>query len=113
MKRETGVVIMGSLPEKLRIEMRQVGEKGRESSSCSSDFLISEATRQEEEQSPSSTEDFTHSPVSSRWSVKNVDGDKRKILPDSLEPSTVSGSSTKCSLLFLTDTFRIKVRSFD
>ncbi|KAJ4865935.1 Rop guanine nucleotide exchange factor 7 [Raphanus sativus] len=70
--------------------MRQVGEKGRESSYCSSDFLISEATRQEEEQSPSSTEDFTHSPVSSRWSVKNVDGDKRKILPDSLEPSTVS-----------------------
>ncbi|KAL0888807.1 hypothetical protein Bca101_012790 [Brassica carinata] len=82
---------MGSSPEKLRIDMRQVEEKGRESSCCSSsDLLISETTRrEEEEQSPSSTEDFTHSPVSSRWSVKNVDGDK-KIRPDCAKQSTVS-----------------------
>jgi hypothetical protein len=79
----------------------EVEEKGRESSCCSS-----ETTRQEEEeQSPSCTEDFTASPVSSRWSVKNIDGEKKKIRSD----SRVSGSSifiqmhTKCLLLFLTD----------
>ncbi|XP_010543260.1 PREDICTED: rop guanine nucleotide exchange factor 7 [Tarenaya hassleriana] len=55
--------------------MGQVEEKGRESS-CSSDFLVSETTRQEE-QSPSSTEDSTSSPVSSVWSVKNGDGEKK------------------------------------
>lgn len=105
------IVKMGASPEKLRIDMR---EKGRESSCCSSsDLLISETTtrREEEEQSPSSTEDFTHSPVSSRWSVKHVDGDK-KIRPDCAKQPTVSGSSTKCSLLFLTDTFSLKVGSF-
>ncbi|AED90419.1 putative protein [Arabidopsis thaliana] len=57
----------------------EVEEKGRESSCCSS-----ETTRQEEEeQSPSCTEDFTASPVSSRWSVKNIDGEKKKIRSDS------------------------------
>ncbi|KAF8105101.1 hypothetical protein N665_0163s0071 [Sinapis alba] len=74
---------MGSSPEQLRIK---VEEKGRESSSCcsSSDFLISDTIRREEEQSPRSTEDFTASPLSSRWSVKNVDdADKKKIRPDS------------------------------
>ncbi|CAH8379302.1 unnamed protein product [Eruca vesicaria subsp. sativa] len=71
---------MGSSPEKLRMEMGEVEEKGRESSCCSSsDFLlISGTTRQDEEQSPSiSTQEFTASPVSSRWSVKNVDGDEK------------------------------------
>ncbi|ESQ40116.1 hypothetical protein EUTSA_v10013145mg [Eutrema salsugineum] len=68
---------MGASPEKLRVDMREVEEKCRESSCCSSDFLISETTRQEEEHSPSSTEDFTGSPISSRWSEKNMDGDKK------------------------------------
>lgn len=85
---------MGS--EKLRMEeMRQVEEKGRESSSCSSssDFVISETIRREEEQSHSS--DFTASPLSSRWSVKNnvEDGDNnnnKKIRPDSAKQSRVS-----------------------
>lgn len=87
---------MGSSPEKLRIDMREVEEKGRESSCCSSDFLISETTRQEEEQSPSSTEDLTASPISSRWSVKDLDGDK-KIRSDCAKQSRVSGlpSSSK------------------
>ncbi|CAA7061791.1 unnamed protein product [Microthlaspi erraticum] len=80
---------MGSSPEKLRIDMREVEEKGRESSCCSSDFLISETTRQEEEQSPSSTEDLTASPISSRWSVKDLDGDK-KIRSDCAKQSRVS-----------------------
>uniref|UniRef100_A0A1J3HPP1 Rop guanine nucleotide exchange factor 7 n=1 Tax=Noccaea caerulescens TaxID=107243 RepID=A0A1J3HPP1_NOCCA len=80
---------MGSSPEKLRIDMREVEEKGRESSCCSSDFLISETTRQEEEQSPSSTEGLTASPISSRWSVKDLDGDQ-KIRSDCAKQSRVS-----------------------
>lgn len=75
---------MGGSSEDLKIDLREVEEKGRESSCCSS-----ETTRQEEEQSPSCTEDFTASPVSSRWSVKNIDGEKKKIRSD----SRVSGSS--------------------
>ncbi|KAG7549186.1 PRONE domain [Arabidopsis thaliana x Arabidopsis arenosa] len=69
---------MGGSSEDLKIDLREVEEKGRESSCCSS-----ETTRQEEEQSPSCTEDFTASPVSSRWSVKNIDGEKKKIRSDS------------------------------
>ncbi|EOA20315.1 hypothetical protein CARUB_v10000622mg [Capsella rubella] len=76
---------MGDSSEDLKVDMPQVEEeKARESSCCSS-----ETTRQEEEQSPSSTEDFTASPVSSRWSVKNVDGDK-KIRSDCVKQSRVS-----------------------
>lgn len=84
---------MGGSSENLKLDMREVEEKGRESSCCSS-----ETTRQEEEQSPSSTEDFTASPISSRWSVKNVDGEK-KIRSDCVKQSRVSGSafSSKCT----------------
>lgn len=77
---------MGDSSENLKIEMREVEEKGRESSCCSS-----ETTRQEEEeQSPCSTEDFTASSISSRWSVKNIDGEK-KIRSDYVKQSSVSG----------------------
>lgn len=93
-ERETGVVIMGASPEKLRIDMREVEEKRRESSS--SDFLISETIRREEEESPSTTEDFTASPLSSRWSVKNVDDGDKKLRPVCAKQSRVSGSS-KCT----------------
>ncbi|KAF3564629.1 hypothetical protein DY000_02019979 [Brassica cretica] len=80
---------MGASPEKLRIDMREVEEKRRES--CSSDFLISETIRrEEEEQSPSTTEDFTASPLSSRWSVKNVDDGDKKIRPVCAKQSRVS-----------------------
>ena len=87
-------MIMGASPEKLRIDMREVEEKRRESSS--SDFLISETIRREEAESRSTTEDFTASPLSSRWSVKNVDDGDKKLRPVCAKQSRVSGSS-KCT----------------
>ncbi|KAG2242705.1 hypothetical protein Bca52824_095448 [Brassica carinata] len=69
---------------------REQGEP-RHSHKSSIEERKSSLRREEEEQSPSTTEDFTHSPVSSRWSVKNVDGDK-KILPDCAKQSTVSAT---------------------
>ncbi|XP_010423908.1 PREDICTED: rop guanine nucleotide exchange factor 7 [Camelina sativa] len=82
---------MGGSSEDLKIEiMPEVveEEKARESSCCSSSETT---TRQEEEQrSPSFTEDFTASPVSSRWSVKNIDDGEKKIRSDCAKHSRVS-----------------------
>ncbi|CAN8237551.1 unnamed protein product [Cochlearia groenlandica] len=65
---------MGSSPEKPKIDTRQEEEeKCRESTTCcSSETTIHE---EDEEQSPIRTED---SPISSRWSVKNIDGEDEK-----------------------------------
>ncbi|KFK24615.1 hypothetical protein AALP_AA8G002200 [Arabis alpina] len=94
---------MGTSPENLRIDMREVEEKGRESSCCSSEFLISETTRQEEEQqSPStSTDDFTASPISSRWSMKINDGDKKKIRSKQSKISEIEMMKERFSKLLL------------